>query len=85
MKLKKLIKNKNFDVNCNFRIYDTTLGAWNCGNPSMVFASDGDKKMPKWLKRAKVAYITTTVEESTVPGNPPAGVIIIEVVPTQIV
>lgn len=51
----------------------------------MVFASDGDKKMPKWLKRAKVAYITTTVEESTVPGNPPAGVIIIEVVPTQIV
>lgn len=76
---------KNFDANCNFHIYDATLGTWNCGNSSMVFASDGDKKMSKWLKRAKVAYITIAAEESAVLGNPPAGVIIIEVVPTQVV
>ena len=58
MKLKKLLNNRDFDVNCNYAIYDCPKEGqyWETG--TMVFTTAKDCFVPDEILEKEIKYIT---------------------------
>lgn len=79
MKIKKFLRNKNFDVNANFKIYDATSGPGHDDETKVVFNTlvHGYDDIPKSVLDMEISYVTTEVWSGK-KGVTPVGAIIIE-------
>lgn len=80
MKVKKLVSNKNFDVNANFKIYDASEGDGHDDESKVVFDTRTSESVdiPQDVLEMEISYITTEVWSSEIPEVTPVGTIIIE-------
>lgn len=80
MKVKKLVSNKNFDVNANFKIYDASEEDGHEDESKVVFDTRtcDPADIPEDILKMEISYITTEVWTSEVPEVAPVGTIIIE-------
>lgn len=75
MKIKKLLQNKNFDVNANYKIYDTTDGTSHDDSPLIYSTLEDNHDIPLSVLKMEVEYITTEIYKN---NGQAVGVIIIE-------
>lgn len=80
VKVKKLVSNKNFDVNANFKIYDASEEDGHEDESKVVFDTRtcDPADIPEDVLEMEISYITTEVWTSEVSGVVPVGTIIIE-------
>lgn len=64
MLIKELLSNPDFDVNCNYTIYDCRSGnkTWNEANILFSTLQDNeDNEFPAWILDLSVGYITIDI------------------------
>lgn len=69
MLIRELLSNPNFDVNCNYTIYDCRSGNKTWDDANILFSTLQDNEydeFPTWIFNLSIGYITVDVENKSI-------------------